>query len=676
MVTSSIASGRLTRAVRLALAISPLALLPPIATAQDVDLGNLADRGFRIDGIDADDRSGTSVSGAGDVNGDGLADLIVGADRADPGGDDNAGESYVVFGKADTASVDLANLGAGGFRIDGIDAYDRSGIGVSGAGDVNGDGLADLIVGANGADPGGDNSAGESYVVFGKASTTPVDLANLGTGGFRIDGIDAGDLSGYSVSGGGDVNGDGLADLIVGALGADPGGNGFAGESYVVFGKAGSASVDLASLGAGGFSINGIDGWDQSGLAVAGAGDVNGDGLADLVVGAPFANPGGDDNAGESYVVFGKASTTTVDLANLGAGGFRINGIDGSDFSGISVSGTGDVNGDGLADLIVGASDANPGVDTAAGESYVVFGKASPTTVDLDNLGPGGFRIDGIDAADRSGTSVSGAGDVNGDGLADLIVGASDADPGGDGGAGESYVVFGKAGSTPVDLATLGTGGFRIDGIDADDNSGTSVSGAGDVNGDGLADLIMGANLADPSGDFDAGESYVVFSASSPLLNASYRVRSGNGNPPPTAVGISGDGSNDSTPDARFWIDFADGNDLADDASLEIVTLTRSPGGVSMPGALVSWRLQSSRQNWTAAEVTVRYLDSELSAAENALELVFSPNGSAPFTPLTSQVNPQNNTISANITQPGFLYIGQRELPDPIFDDRFESSIP
>jgi hypothetical protein len=297
--------------------------------------------------------------------------------------------------------------------------------------------------------------------------------------------------------------------------------------------------------------------------------------------------------------------------------------------------------------------------------------------VDLGNLGDRGFRIDGIDARDQSGWSVSGAGDVNGDGLADLIVGADFADPDGDSLAGESYVVFGKADSASVDLASLGSGGFRIDGIDTNDFSGSSVSGAGDVNGDGLADLIVGASGADPGGVSFAGESYVVFSASAPLLNATYRVRSRNGsNPPRTPVGISGDGSNDSTPDARFWIIFADGDDPINEASLEVVTLTRSPGEVPMPGALVSWRLQSSRQDWSAAEVTVRYLDSELLAAENALELVYSPNGSAPYTPLVSQLNPQNNTISAIITQPGYFYIGQVELPDPLFSDRFESPAP
>ena len=662
----------LARTITLALATAPLGIPAPDALAQDVDLGNLGDRGFRIDGVNAEDRSGASVSGAGDVNGDGLADLIVGAFAADPGGDGSAGESFVLFGKADGRSIDLGALGGAGFRIDGIDVDDRSGRSVSGAGDVNGDGLGDLIVGAFRADPGGEFDAGESYVVFGKTDSTPVDLAALGSAGFRIDGINAGSRSGRSVSGAGDVNGDGLADLIVGAYRAPLDAIGNVGESYVVFGKADAAPLDLAALGSGGFRIEGIDSGDFSGRSVSGAGDVNGDGLADLIVGAYGADPNAY-TAGESYVVFGKADSTSVDLAALGSGGFRIDGSDASDFSGYSVSGAGDVNGDGLADLIVGAPGGDPGGDSQAGASYVVFGKADSTTVDLAALGSGGFRIDGIDAGDLSGVSVSGAGDVNGDGLADLIVGALGGDPGGDVSAGEIYVLFGKASSTPVDLAALDSGGFRIDGIDASDRSGASVSGAGDVNGDGLADLIVGAYGAAPGGAAEAGESYVVFSAAVPLQNSVYRVRNRNGDSPRLPAGISGDGSNDDSPAARLWIDFANGSAPTGAASSETVTLIRSDGAFSASVADVSWRLQTTRQNWTSAEVRVRYLDSELQIGnENLLQLVFSPNGSAPFTPLPSVVNPVDNTISANITAPGFLYIGQRPLPPEIFANGFE----
>ena len=146
----------------------------------------------------------------------------------------------MVFGKADTAPVELSDIAAGngdGFVINGIDPEDVSGQSVSSAGDINGDGLAAVIVGAHKADPGGNIDAGKSYVVFGKADGTPVNLAAvaLGNGGFVMNGIDESDESGSSVSGAGDVNGDGVDDLIVGAAYADPGGNSKAGESYVVF---------------------------------------------------------------------------------------------------------------------------------------------------------------------------------------------------------------------------------------------------------------------------------------------------------------------------------------------------------------------------------------------------------------------------------------------------------
>ena len=480
-----------------------------LAAPHPFDLSTLnGTNGFRLDGIDAGDYSGFSVSSAGDVNGDGFDDLIIGARYADPGGDTYAGESYVVFGKASgfTAAIDLDALnGTNGFRLDGIDAGDYSGYSVASAGDVNGDGFDDLIIGASSADPGGDSYAGESYVVFGKSSgfTAAVDLDTLnGTNGFRLDGIDASDASGWSVSSAGDVNGDGFDDLIIGAHRADPGGDYAAGENYVVFGKSSgfTAAIDLDALnGTNGFRLDGIDVSDNSGLSVSSAGDVNGDGLDDLIIGAHRGDPGGDyDDAGESYVVFGKSSgfTAALDLDTLnGTNGFRLDGVDAGDYSGNSVASAGDVNGDGFDDLIIGAYRAA----SFAGDNYVVFGKSSGFTaaVDLSALnGTTGFRLDGIDSNDRSGLSVSSAGDVNADGFDDLIIGAKFADPGGNSAAGESYVVFGKSSgfTAALDLDTLnGTDGFRLDGIDAFDYSGVSVSSAGDVNGDGFDDLIIGA---------------------------------------------------------------------------------------------------------------------------------------------------------------------------------------
>ncbi|MEH6523688.1 beta strand repeat-containing protein, partial [Sulfitobacter sp.] len=485
--------------------------------------------GFRIDGIDAYDYSGRSVSSAGDVNGDGIDDLIIGAFRADPNGTSSAGESYVVFGDTGgfSSSLSLSALdGSNGFRIDGIDASDNSGQSVSSAGDVNGDGIDDLIIGAQYADPNGSSNAGESYVVFGGTGGfgSSLSLSALdGTNGFRIDGIDAGDLSGWSVSSAGDVNGDGIDDLIIGARFAYSNGASLAGESYVVFGSAGgfSSNLSLSALdGTNGFRIGGIDAYDRSGYSVASAGDVNGDGIDDVIIGAQYADPNGSSNAGESYVVFGSTGGfgPSLSLSALdGTNGFRIDGIDTDDSSGYSVASAGDVNGDGIDDLIIGAFRAEPNGAFRAGESYVVFGGSGSfsSSLSLSALdGTNGFRIDGIDAGDLSGLSVSSAGDVNGDGIDDLIIGAFRAEPNGASRAGESYVVFGStaAFTSSLSLSALdGTNGFQIDGIDAADYSGRSVSAAGDVNGDGIDDLIIGAERGDPNGNTSAGESYVIF---------------------------------------------------------------------------------------------------------------------------------------------------------------------
>jgi hypothetical protein len=499
--------------------------------------------GFVLNGIDQGDQSGVSVSSAGDVNGDGIDDILIGAAYAAPDGANYAGETYVVFGK-DTgfdAAIDLSDLdGSNGFVLNGIDGNDQSGYSVSSAGDVNGDGIDDILIGAAYAAPDGANYAGETYVVFGKdtAFDAAIDLADLdGSNGFVLNGIDQSDYSGLSVSTAGDVNGDGIDDILIGAYGADPDGATSAGETYVVFGKdtAFDAAIDLADLdGSDGFVFNGIDQRDYSGYSVSSAGDVNGDGIDDIMIGALGADPDGAGDAGETYVVFGKdtAFDAAIDLSDLdGSNGFVLNGIDQYDLSGMSVSSAGDVNGDGIDDIMIGAYGADPDGANYAGETYVVFGKdtAFDAAIDLADFdGSNGFVLNGIDQYDYSGMSVSSAGDVNGDGIDDILIGAAYADPDGVIDAGETYVVFGKdtGFDAAIDLSDLdGSNGFVFNGLDQSDYSGYSFSSAGDVNGDGIDDIMIGAFGADPDGDNGAGETYVVFGGAD--LLAAYDVADG-----------------------------------------------------------------------------------------------------------------------------------------------------
>ena len=496
-----------------------------MAFSPNLDPANLnGDNGLVINGIGSSDRSGQAVSDAGDINGDGIDDLIIGA----PG----ANASYVVFGSNSGLGADLALStlnGSNGFVISSED-NEELGKAVSSAGDVNGDGIDDLIVGAPSASISGTFSyEGRSYVVFGSRtgfnSTLSVSTLN-GSNGFAINGVDTFDYTGTSVSHAGDINGDGLDDLIVGANGAN--GN-YAGGAYVIFGSSSGfdPSLDLASLdGSNGFALQGIDDYDQAGRAVSSAGDINGDGIDDLLVSAPNADiSGAYGNEGESYVVFGSSNGfgANLSLASLnGANGFVLTGINASDRAGQSVSGAGDINGDGFDDLIIGASNADiAGASSSEGQSYIVFGSNSSfgASFDLSTLdGSNGFVVNGVGENNFSGESVSSAGDINGDGFDDIIVGAYsytyDYSTATYSYQGHSYVIFGSSNEfgASFNLSSLdGSNGFVVSDEDIGGFSGEFVSGAGDINGDGVDDIIVGARRANGSGFSAPGASYVIF---------------------------------------------------------------------------------------------------------------------------------------------------------------------
>jgi prepilin-type N-terminal cleavage/methylation domain-containing protein len=272
-----------------------------------------------------------------------------------------------------------------------------------------------------------------------------------------------------------------------------------------------------------GFRIDGVAASGETGYSLA-TGDINGDGIADLVIGAPYGN----GNRGYVYIIFGSASgfSSPFDLSSLnGTNGFRLDGVTAGDMAGLTVA-TGDINGDGKADIIIGAYNANG----ANGYVYVVFGKAGSRAANtVLNTGAGnlidgtqGFRLDGVLAGFRVGGSLA-AGDINGDGLPDLVVGTSNVRSS----PGYTYVVFGKSSgwgattqlNTGAGNLIDGTKGFRLDGVTANDYAGSALA-VGDVNGDNKSDLIIGAYNANSAG----GYVYVVFGkagswAASTVLN-------------------------------------------------------------------------------------------------------------------------------------------------------------
>ncbi|MEM7204453.1 MAG: integrin alpha [Planctomycetota bacterium] len=378
----------------------------------------------------AGDRFGHAVASAGDVNGDGFADVIVGA----PGSDRTALD-------AGSATVLSGRDGQVLHVFDGSAADDGFGWAVAGAGDVNGDGYDDVIVGAPRSDGVGAD-AGSAHVLSG------LDGAVLHT----FAGLSAGDQLGYAVAGAGDVDGDCFADLVLGAPTADNGG----GDSGAVWVHSGAdGSVLLQQLGA--------NAGDQFGWSVDGVGDVDGDGQPDVAVGAPLADDAAPD-AGLATVLSGADGTQL--LSHFGD--------EPGESCGWSVRRAGDVDGDGRGDLVIGApGDSKAGA--GAGSARVVSGASAVRLHTYYGRNPG----------DAFGTSVGGGGTINADGFGDIIVGAPGSDDAGaESGQAEVYLI---RGFDNLGLAVTHNPGASMSCY------GTDVAGVGDVDNDGVPDYAVGA---------------------------------------------------------------------------------------------------------------------------------------------------------------------------------------
>lgn len=447
---------------------------------------------YSFDGDNAGDTLGSSVAGGGDVNGDGVPDIIAGASFSNTNGTQRG---YArVYSGADGSIV---------YTFLGEAAGDRFGTSVASIGDINADGLGDLIIGAPLNDTNGSDSGAvrvfRSIALPGSPTSCPgdatgdgqVDLADLNailsrfgtscppetvvvqapyTTHFITRGNSAFSDFGNSVSACGDVNGDGFDDFIVGARSDDTNGTG-SGSARVYSGRDGTVL----------YTVNGESELDFCGESVSGAGDVNADGFDDFVVGVPFEDALGFQS-GSVFVYSGLDGSLLQ----------RRNGREGDNL-GTSVGGVGDINGDGFADFIVGM----PGEDdngTRSGAATVVLGNTNS-----------GYGYRGDSANDIFGESVSGAGDVNGDGVPDFIIGA----PGSFGsGAGYARVYSGDSPFTVL---------YTLNGDLIGSEFGASVSGAGDVNGDGFDDVIVGAPRDNDNGS-NSGSAKVYSGANGAVL--------------------------------------------------------------------------------------------------------------------------------------------------------------
>ena len=474
-------------------------------------VGLTGSTGFRIAGTVPNGKVGWAVDGAGDHQGDGLDDVLV--------GDRDAGAGYMIYGRTvfNTGNLSVGALDgrSSGFQLTTDDTGRWS---VSGAGDLNDDGLDDFLVGLPAAVADGKGGAGAAYVVFGSTINRPAsfDLDNLdGRTGFRIEGEAANDFAGWSVTELGDVNGDGIDDVLIGAQLADPGGRVNAGAAYVVFGResgeAFDATLSLSSLSTDeGFRIDGPVQGDAVGWSVAAGGDVNGDGIDDILIGARNSGASGENGSGSVYLIFGAEGLSSANLfpGGLdGTNGVRFDGVSASDRAGHSVSSAGDVNNDGYDDVLIGAPFAD-GATNASGAAYVVFGRESfdfgrfPLGQLANGDGSGGFQISGRAMDDQAGLSVAAAGDINGDGIDDILVGAPQADRPAQN-AGEVYVIYGRGEKVP--LSSTATVTVEIEGLDGrdvidGDDSAETLEGfaqADTIRGGGGNDTVLGGGGSD-----------------------------------------------------------------------------------------------------------------------------------------------------------------------------------
>ncbi len=440
--------------------------------------GSYADQS--ISGTAAYDFVSSALAVADDVDGDSSVDLWIGAYGHDlAASEQNAGRMYLMAGPL-TGSETLASATT---TITATDGGDDLGFSAANLGDFDGDGLDDLVAGAYGRNVGSVVDAGTAYVFTGIASgALTTDDATT-----SVEGAAASDYVGYCVAGPGDVTGDGTPDAMIGAYAHDASGTGSGAVAII----AGGTTGDLG-FATGAYAIlTGIDGSDSAGYSLAGAGDVNGDGVGDVVIGANARSTNGS-----AYLVLGPISGTI----SLSAADATIDGLNSDDALGNAVAGVGDTNDDGVDEFVVAAHYVN-GTGENAGAVYLYStmptGSVSPSAADA--------TFSGGATDDYLGRTVGAARHINGDAYADIVIGATGADNGSVLGVGYAYLFYGPVSgayaSSDADATFAGDASY--------DALGASLA-AGDIDESGADDLLLGAMAVDASGA-NSGRAFVYY---------------------------------------------------------------------------------------------------------------------------------------------------------------------
>lgn len=471
--------------------------------------------GLALATLEAGDMFGSSVAAIGDFDGDTVTDIVVGA-VGDGNLDVGEGAIYLLLMNADgtvKAQQKISDDSAG-FTTGALDPNDGLGSSVASLGDLDGDGVTDLVVGAS-ADENVDPSEGAVYVLLMNADQTVKAQVKItdNSGGFADGTLDAGDLFGSSVAALGDIDGDGVNDIAVGAAG-DENGAESQGAIYVLLMNSDGTVKDQRKFSddLGGLPAGTLDGGDRFGSGLTSVGDLDGDGIEDLVVGAS-GDEHTDGGEGAAYVLLMNPDGSIKQAVKVsdGIGGFATGVLESDDAFGSSTAALGDLDGDGIVDLAVGAPGDENG-DAEEGAVYVLLMNSDGTVRSRvkisDNLG--GLAAGTLDAADRFGTSVASLGDLDGDGVTDLAVGAVNDGNLVSGGA--VYVLFMNSDGTVKGQAKIadGLGGLMTTTLEAGDAFGSAVAALGDLDGDGVVDLAVGAS-GDENGDANEGAAYVLF---------------------------------------------------------------------------------------------------------------------------------------------------------------------